>query len=242
MPAPDSTATLTFTDLDGPGIARRRRGRSWQFVDPDGRTITCPRTRARLLKLALPPAYADAWYNPDPDGHIQAVGIDARGRRQYRYHPEFRAAQEQAKYEGLARFGAALPAIRDAVAAALADRALGRERVIAAVVRLLDIGFLRVGNEAYARENRSFGATTLRRRHAQVEGARLRLRFRAKSGVERRVTLSDRALAGTVRRCQELPGQHLFCYEASDGSVRPIGSDDVNSWLRDVTGQPVSAR
>lgn len=233
---------LNFTDLDAPGIGRLRKGRGWQFIAPDGTPISCPDTRARLLAVALPPAYREAWYNSDPQGHIQAVGVDARGRRQYRYHPDYRLSQEKAKYDGLGEFGEALPRIRDAVSKALASRRLDRDRVIAAVVRLLDIGHIRVGNEAYARDNQSFGATTLRRRHLKLSGQTLTLRFRGKGGIERQMTLNDRSLSTTVRRCQDLPGQHLFRYQTADGVVHPVTSDDVNGWIRENSGVEVTAR
>lgn len=237
-----SPEDLNFADPDVAGITRRRRGKAWQFIGVDGASITAEKQRARLLAIGLPPAYRDAWYNPDPAGHIQAYGYDARGRRQYRYHQAFRAAQESAKYEGLVAFGNALPKIRAAVTAALASRRVDRDRVLAAVVRLLDSGSIRIGNETYAQQNNSFGATTLRTRHAAVKDESVHLRFRAKGGVDRRMVLRDRALAATIRRCQDLPGQHLFCFEEPDGSVRSISSGDVNEWLRDVAGIPISAK
>ncbi len=235
---------LRFTDPDGPGIRRIRKGRGWCFIDPDGRIIRCADTRARLLALALPPAYRGAWYNPDAKGHIQAHGIDARGRRQYRYHPDYRARQDAEKYARLADFGQRLPRIRRAAGRALRRRRLDQERVIAAVVRLLDLGQLRIGNESYARANRSYGATTLRRRHAKVSPAgTVHLRFRGKGGVERRVALSDRALARTIRQCQELPGQHLFVWEDAEGTPRRLGSEEVNAWLRATSrSEEMSAR
>lgn len=233
---------LHFTDLSKPGITRIRRGKGWRFLSPGGETISCAETRARLLSIALPPAYRQAWFNEDPRGHIQAIGVDARGRRQYRYHPQYRLSREAAKYEGLQAFGEALPRIRAAVSKAFASRRIDRDRVIAAVVRLLDSGHIRVGNEAYARENNSFGATTLRRRHLKLSGQTVTLSFRGKSGIERRMKLSDRALATTIRRCQELPGQHLFCYLSAEGNVHPISSEDVNDWLREAAGAEISAR
>lgn len=233
---------LKWTDTNAPGIARRRAGRGWTYIDPEGATITCPEMRARLSAIALPPAYQRAWYNPDPDGHILAVGIDARGRRQYRYHPDFRSAQESEKFDRLSAFGGSLPKLRQAVTTALRQSTLSRERVIAAIVRLLDMGQLRVGNESYARDNKSYGATTLRSRHATMEGPRLRLKFRGKSGIERTLTLSDRSLVRTVRQCQDLPGQHLFAWEDSDGRSHPVNSDDVNGWLRETSGLSISAR
>jgi DNA topoisomerase-1 len=240
--ADPGAAELNFTDVRAPGIRRRAAGKGWCFLDPEGRPIRCAETRARLLAVALPPAYRDAWYNPDPNGHIQAIARDARGRTQYRYHPDFRAAQEAGKFGSLAAFGAALPAIRQAVTRGLAGPALTRDHVIAAVVRLLDLGQLRVGNEQYARENKSFGATTLRRRHARVEGSRVRLRFRAKGGVDRLLVLNDRHLARAVRRCQDLPGQHLFAWEDAAGDIHPVRSQDVNAWLQTEGGAGITAK
>lgn len=228
--------SIRFSNLDEPGITRRRSGRHWAFFDAQGKRITDADERQRLLAVALPPAYADAWYNPDARGHIQAFGTDARGRRQYRYHPEWRAAREADKFDGLAAFGTALPRIRRRVERALRARRLSRDHVVAAVVRLLDCGALRIGNEQYARANRSFGATTLRRRHAAVNGRRIRLKFRAKGGVERDIMLADRSLATTVRRCQDLPGQHLFCWLDDAGDVHPVRSEDVNAFLRETGG------
>lgn len=234
--------TLRFTDLNSPGIRRRRAGRGWCFVDPEGRPITDPSERMRLLSIALPPAYREAWYNPDPSGHLQATGIDARGRLQYRYHPDFRAAQEDRKFASLAEFGAALPAIRARVEDDLALEGPVRERVIAAIVRLLDLGRIRVGSQRYARANRSFGATTLLPRHADVRGDKVRLTFRGKSGKPTEVTLSDRSLARAVRMAQELPGQHLFTFRNEAGEWRPVTSGDVNGWLQEVGGEGVTAK
>lgn len=236
------STSLRFTELDGPGIRRRRTGRGWCFLDPDGRVIGDPDERSRLLAIALPPAYRDAWYNPDPLGHVQATGIDARGRRQYRYHPAFRAAQEDRKFGSLPAFGAALPAIRARVSAELALPGATRDRVIAAVVRLLDMGRIRVGNRRYAQENRSFGATTLLPRHVEVTGDRVRLCFVGKGGRRQEMMLSDRALARAVRRAQDLPGQHLFTFRGEDGAWRPVSSHDVNGWLQDVAGPGITAK
>ncbi len=233
---------LTWADTSAPGIARRRAGKGWQYIGPDGARITCAETRARLASVALPPAYVDAWYNPNPRGHIQAVGIDARGRRQYRYHPAFRSARETDKFDRLAAFGKSLPGLRRAVTASLRQPGLSRQRVIAAIVRLLDMEQLRVGNENYAKANRSYGATTLRARHARIEGTRIKLKFRGKSGIERTLTLSDRSLARTVRQCQELRGQHLFAWADESGAAHPVSSEDVNGWLREVTGKSITAR
>ncbi len=236
------SAELRFTDRQAPGIRRRKSGKGWLFLDQSGEPIRNSDTRQRLLSLALPPAYRDAWYNPDPLGHIQATGVDARGRLQYRYHPAFRAEQENCKFESLSEFGRSLPKIRSGCTAALRRRGLGRERVVAAVVKLLDLTQMRIGNERYARANRSFGATTLRRKHAVLESGKLKLQFRAKGGVDRRITVSDRQLASVVRRCQELPGQQLLRWEDTDGEVRSVTSGDVNRWLHMAGGECATAK
>ncbi|WP_179505424.1 MULTISPECIES: DNA topoisomerase IB [unclassified Sphingomonas] len=233
---------LVYVDESIPGITRRRAGRGWCYRDHAGRRITDRDEIDRLNAVALPPAYRDAWFCPLPHGHILATGVDARGRKQYRYHPDFRAAREAEKFDGCAAFGALLPKVRARVEAALSGRALSEERCIACVVRLLDTGAIRIGNEAYARANASFGATTLRMRHVELKGQSLRLRFRAKSGIERDMRLTDRALARFVRRMQDLPGQHLFQYLNDDGTACPVGSADVNAWLRAATGAPITAK
>lgn len=235
-------AMLRFVDRRDPGITRRRRGARWQYFDAHGARIADEAEIARLNALAVPPAYADVWFCPEPDGHLQAVGTDARGRLQYRYHPDFRAGQEAAKFDRCAAFGSALPAIRKRVASDLQRRGLPRDKVLAAVVRLLDEGRLRIGNDAYARENRSYGATTLRSGHARVTGGKVRLCYRGKHGKTHEVMLADRALARIVRRCQDLPGQHLFQFEGDDGAPHRIGSADVNGYLQDVMGEGFSAK
>jgi DNA topoisomerase-1 len=216
------------------GISRRRSGRGFSYRDPDGRTIRDRATLARIRALAIPPAWTDVWICPDADGHLQATGRDARGRKQYRYHERYRHRREAAKYERLVAFAKALPAIRDRVESDLARPGLPREKVLAAVVRLLELTLIRVGNDEYARLNKSFGLTTLRNRHATVGGTRIRFRFRAKSGRETEVGLRDRRLAAVVRRCRDLPGQELFQYVDDDGDVVDVRSDDVNDYLHEV--------
>lgn len=227
---------LHYIDDADAGITRRKAGRAWAYFNAGGRRITSRKEIDRLNAIALPPAYADAWFCRDPRGHIQATGRDEKGRKQYRYHPEFRAAQDAAKYSRCLDFGLALPAIRAQVERDLARRALDRDRVVAAVVRLLDLGRVRVGNEGYAKANRSFGATTLRGRHAEVRGTRLYLQYRAKSGRINRLTIADAKLCGIVRRCGDLPGQHLFQYLDEDGEAHPVTSSDVNDYLREASG------
>jgi len=227
---------LHYVDDAEPGITRKRIGRAWAYFDAGGRRITRRSEIDRLNAVALPPAYVDAWFCPSPRGHIQATGRDEKGRKQYRYHPDFRAARDAAKYDRCLDFGLALPSIRARVERDLARRALDRGRVVAAVVRLLDLGRVRVGNEGYAKANRSFGATTLRGRHAKVRGPRLYLEYRAKSGRMQRHTIADSRLCRIVRRCQDLPGQHLFQYLDADGATHPVTSGDVNDYLREASG------
>ena len=233
---------LRHCDDKRPGITRQRAGHGWAYFLPSGERIKDRDEIDRLNAIALPPAYVDAWYCPYANGHVQATGVDARGRKQYRYHPDFRAQQEADKYERCADFGRALPRLRARVKADLAGRKLARDTVIAAVVRLLDLGHIRVGNEAYAKENKSFGATTLRNRHARVRGARLQLEYVGKSGKKQRLTIEDRRLAGIVRRTQDLPGQHLFEYLDADGTHHPVTSEDVNAYIREATGGDFTAK
>ena len=227
---------LRYSDDSKPGITRQRKGRAWAYFDAKGARITDRDEIDRLNAVALPPAYRDAWYSPYANGHIQATGIDDRGRKQYRYHVDFRAQQEALKYEKCADFGRALPKLRARVDADLAGRKLARDTVLAAIVRLLDIGKIRVGNEAYAKENKSFGATTLRNRHAKVSGGTLRLEYVGKSGKKQRLTIADRRLAGIVKRTQDLPGQHLFEYLDEAGQPHAVGSGEEA--LRAIPARP----
>ncbi len=214
----------------------------WAYFAPDGKRITDRDEIDRLNRIALPPAYTDAWYCPKNCGHLLATGIDARGRKQYRYNPEFRTRQEAEKFDGCAEFGRLLSKVRKQVARDLARRSLCREQVVASVVRLLDLGAIRVGNESYAKSNKSFGATTLRRRHAKVTGRQLKLRFKAKSGQLREATISDARLARLVRKMQDLPGQNLFQYVNGDAEAHPVGSHDVNAYLSEAMGQHFTAK
>jgi DNA topoisomerase-1 len=225
-----------------PGYTRKKQGRYWAYFDKNGERVTDRETIDRLNAIALPPAYTEAWFCPKDCGHLLATGIDARGRKQYRYNPEFRTRQEAEKFDGCAEFGRLLPKVRKRVARDLARRALSRERVVASVVRLLDLGAIRVGNESYAKANNSFGATTLRQRHAKVAGDRIKLRFKAKSGQLREATISDARLARLVRKMQDLPGQHLFQYLNGDGEAHPVGSDDVNAYLAEAMGARFTAK
>ncbi|MFK4792704.1 DNA topoisomerase IB [Sphingobium sp. ZW T5_29] len=225
-----------------PGISRRALKRGWAYYLPDGTRITDREEIDRLNAVGMPPAYRDCWFCLKPNGHIQATGYDDRGRKQYRYHPEFRAAREAEKYGGCAAFGRALPKLRARIEADLSIRGLRKERTLAAVVRLLDLAKVRVGNEQYAAANKSFGATTLRRRHLDLKGQRMRLRYRAKSGREHDITISDRRLLRFVRAMQDLPGQHLFQYLDEDGVARPISSGDVNAYIADAMGGDFTAK
>ncbi|HEU4673758.1 MAG TPA: hypothetical protein VFS32_12750 [Candidatus Limnocylindrales bacterium] len=241
-PASARAIGLRYSRDDEPGIRRRRSGRGWTYTTATGERVTDATIVERIAKLAIPPAWTDVWICPDDRGHLQATGRDARGRKQYRYHPEFRASRESEKFEQLIEFGAALPRIRERVAADLARPGLSREKVLAACVRVLELTLIRVGNEEYARENRSFGLTTLRDTHARVGGAAVRFRFRGKGGKVHEVSFRDRRLSAIVRRCQALPGQELFQYLDDDGEVRDVKSDDVNEYLREASGADVSAK
>lgn len=239
---PFAMTKLIYVDDQLPGITRKGAGKGWAYYDPDGQLITDRKEKERLNAIALPPAYKDAWFCPAPNGHILATGIDAKGRKQYRYHPEFRTARESEKFDNCLTFGNLLPLVRKRVEEDLAGRKLTRERAIASVVRLLDLGAVRVGNEGYAEKNKSFGATTLRRRHAEVTGKTLKLRYKGKSGSTREVTLTDGSLASIVRRMQDLPGQNVFKYVDEDGDVQAVGSSDVNEYLEECMGERFTAK
>ena len=233
---------MRFTDLTAPGITRKRIGKAWGYFDSDGGRITDRAEIDRLNAIGLPPAYEQAWFCADPDGHIQAVGVDARGRKQYRYHPDYRAKREADKYDSLLAFGKKLAKIRRRVDRDLKRRKLGKERVVAAVVRLLDEEKVRVGNRQYARANQSYGATTLLTRHLKKKHGRLMMRFTGKHGIVHDLRLSDQRLARVVRRCQELPGQMLFQYVNGDGIPQPVTSADVNDYIRDASGDDFTAK
>lgn len=233
---------LKFVDDSRPGITRRKVRLGWAYYGPDGKRITDRDEIERLNAIGLPPAYERCWFCPDPDGHLQAVGYDARGRKQYRYHPDFRASQENRKYERLADFGRALPKLRRKIEEDLKGKPTAPETVLAAVVRLIERTHMRVGNEEYAKENKSFGATTLRNRHAKVEGGKLKITYAGKHGIKRTVTVDDRSLARIARRTQDLPGQHLFEYVNEEGGVCPVTSGDVNAYIRDAMGDEFTAK
>jgi len=224
-----------------PGISRQRVGRGFTYAAADGSPIDRA-ARDRIQQLVIPPAWTDVWISSDPDSHLQATGRDAKGRKQYLYHARWSAIRGQQKYRHLLAFADALPAIRRRVTADLKQPPLSYSWVLATVVRILDRAVLRIGNEEYARTNGSYGLTTLRTRHAEVRGARVRFRFRAKSGVQQQIDVDDSDLARAVRKCQELPGQRLFQYVDEDGAVQSIDSDDVNEYIREVMGEEFSAK
>ena len=236
---------LNYVDDCQAGLSRRKLRGKWAYFTPDGERICDQAEVERINKLAIPPAYTDVWICPDANGHLQATGRDARGRKQYRYHPDWQAQRGEVKFESLRAFAAALPRIRarvkrdlDAPAATRPTRTL----VLATLVRLLDTTFVRIGNEEYVRGNGSYGLTTLRTRHAGVRDAEVRLSFKGKSGVRHEVRLDDRRVAAVVRRCKALPGQELFQYVAEDGVVRRISSSDVNDYLAQIAGLRVTAK
>jgi len=233
---------LRHSNDSTPGISREKTGSGWAYFTPDGKRITDRDEIDRLNAVALPPAYVDAWYCPDPDGHLQATGRDARGRKQYRYHDDFRARRDKSKYGNTLQFGAALPSIRKRVAADLRKRTLGRDTVLAAVVRLLDTQHIRIGNEQYARSNKSFGATTLRSRHLSKSGGKLKMKFTGKHGIVHEVAITDANLKRIVARCQDLPGQNLFQYVGDDGEPCAITSADVNAYIREASEGDFTAK
>ena len=224
-----------------PGYTRRKQGRAWAYYDGDER-VTDRDEIDRLTALALPPAYSDAWFCKDAEGHIQATGRDARGRKQYRYHAAYRARRDASKYEGCREFGEALPKIRRRVAKDLKRRKLSRDSVLAAVVRLLDTEHMRIGSEQYARANKSFGLSTLRSRHLRRKNGRMKMRYVGKHGIVHEATITDAALKRIVGKCQDLPGQMLFQYVNGDGNPHPITSADVNDYIREASGADFTAK
>ena len=235
-------AGLRYVTDSGPGITRKKARDGFRYVAPDGEPVREEATLARIKALAIPPAWTDVWICPSPRGHLQATGRDAKGRKQYRYHPRWRAVRDEAKYGRLIAFGQALPRLRARVAADLAAPDTSRNKVLAAVVRLLETTLIRVGNEEYARTNESYGLTTLHDEHVDVHGATLRFHFRGKSGVEHEVDLRDRRLANIVKRCQDLPGQDLFQYKGDDGELHRVTSEDVNAYIQEVIGEEFTAK
>ena len=235
-------AGLKHVDDGATGWGRRRVGKSFRYLDQAKRPVRDPEALARIRSLAIPPAWQDVWICPDPDGHLQATGRDERGRKQYRYHPRWRSVRDDTKYGRMIAFGRALGPLRKRVDRDLARPGLPREKVLAAVVRLLETTLIRVGNAEYAKANRSFGLTTMRDKHATIEGGSVRFEFRGKSGVSHAITLEDRRLAKIVKRCRDLPGQELFQHLDEAGARHDIGSADVNDYLREAMGQEFTAK
>ena len=237
-----TTAEVVYVDDQMPGLSRKRSRSGFRYIDEDGNPVRDPDTLARIRKLAIPPAWQNVWICPFPEGHLQATGRDARGRKQYRYHARWREVRDQSKYERTIAFAAALPALRDRVEQDLGRPGLPREKVLAAVVRLLETTLIRVGNRQYAKENKSFGLTTMRDRHASIDGSMLKFEFRGKSGKDHSVTLRDRRLARIVQRCQDVRGYKLFQYVDEGGERRGIESADVNAYLKEITGSDFTAK
>ncbi|CAA2101830.1 hypothetical protein MBUL_01375 [Methylobacterium bullatum] len=235
-------AGLTYVDADRPGLTRRKSGTGFSYRDAKGKAVRDPKILKRIRSLAIPPAYTDVWICPRANGHIQATGRDAKGRKQYRYHPDFRQARDSTKFEHIMAFADALPAIRARVDADMGRRGLCREKVLATIVHLLEATLIRVGNDDYARTNKSYGLTTLRDPHVTVAGAELTFRFKGKSGKMWNLSVKDRRVARIVKSCQDLPGQELFQYLDDAGETRNVTSADVNAYLREITGQEITAK
>ncbi len=235
-------ARLRYVSDNERGFARRRRGKSFTYLRPSGEPLRDPTTLARIHSLAIPPAWKDVWICTAANGHLQATGRDARGRKQYRYHARWHDAQEQNKYERIVAFANTLPKIRRTVARHLRKNGLPRDKVLAAAIKLLETTLIRVGNDEYARDNHSFGLTTMHDKHVKLRGATIRFDFRVKHGVEHEIDLEDQRLATIVRACRDLPGQELFQYLDEAGDVRDVGSADVNDYLREISGRDFTAK
>lgn len=241
-PAAAKAAGLRYVHDDKPGIRREPAKEGFRYFSPKGEPIEDEATLDRIKSLAIPPAYTEVWICPQANGHLQATGRDARGRKQYRYHPKWRSVRDEAKYERMINFGKALPAIRAEVDRALKLPGLPREKMLATIVYLLEATMMRVGNEEYARTNKSFGLTTLRNRHVKVDGSEVEFKFRGKSGVFHKIHVQDRRLARIIRSTRDLPGQELFQYLDEDGETHAIDSADVNDYLRAITGEEYTAK
>jgi DNA topoisomerase-1 len=236
------SAGLRYVSDTEPGIQRRKSGTGFSYRNPDGSTVRDADTIARIKKLAIPPAYTDVWICADAEGHIQATGRDAKGRKQYRYHPKFREVRDGTKFEHVMAFAQALPGIRAKIDEHMSLRGLPREKVLATVVHLLENTLIRVGNDDYAKQNKSYGLTTLKDRHVKVEGAQLKFKFKGKSGKEWNLAVKDRRIAKIVKACQDIPGQELFQYIDEEGQRRDVTSADVNAYLKEITGQDITAK
>jgi len=242
MVAEAREAGLRYSSDSKPGISRRRRGRGFEYDFADGRRVKDKLTLKRIRSLVIPPAWTRVWICPDENGHIQATGRDARGRKQYRYHPDWREQRDENKFDRITAFARVLPRIRRRTKRDLARRGMPREKVLATVVRLLETTLIRVGNDEYARENDSYGLTTMRNHHAKVNGTQVCFTFRGKSAKKHEISLRDPQLARIVRRCQHIPGQELFAYEDEDGQPRRVTSQDVNDYLRAIAGEEFTAK
>src|SRR5829696_2317991 len=236
------TAGLLYVSDEEPGIRRGKSGKGFTYTKPDGKKVEDKATLERIRSLAIPPAYMDVWICANANGHIQATGRDAKGRKQYRYHPGFREVRESTKFEHMMEFAQALPAIRKTIDEHMSLRGLPREKVLATVVHLLDTTLIRVGNSDYAKQNKSYGLTTLRDPHVKVEGADLRFQFKGKSGKTWQLQVKDRRVAKIVKACQDLPGQHLFQYLNEEGEQQSVTSADVNAYLKEITGRDITAK
>ncbi|MGB7408704.1 MAG: DNA topoisomerase IB [Pontixanthobacter sp.] len=236
------TEKLIYVDDTLPGITRKGAGKGWAYYDPKGDLITESAEKERLNAIALPPAYTDEWFCPAPNGHILATGYDDKGRKQYRYHPDFREMRENEKFDSCVSFGKLLPLVRKKVERDLGSDGMTRERAIASVIRLLDLGFLRVGNDQYAKRNKSYGATTLRRKHVEIEKDGVHLTYRGKSGKDQDITVHDDEFRKVVEDLQELPGQELFQFLDADGKRHQVDSGNVNEYLREAMGEDFTAK
>jgi DNA topoisomerase-1 len=235
-------AGLRYVSDDEPGIRRKKRGKGFAFLGPDGKPVKDEKTLERIRKLAIPPAWTDVWICPRANGHLQATGRDAKGRKQYRYHADWRNVRDETKFGRMIAFGEALPKIRERIESDMSLRGLTREKVLATVVKLLETTLIRVGNKEYVKQNNSFGLTTLRDQHVEVEGSKLRFEFRGKSGKDHSVEVHDRRLARIVKACRDVPGQKLFQYLDENGERQSVSSEDVNAYLRETTGEDFTAK
>ena len=235
-------AGLQYVNDERPGYSRRAKGKDFEYLDTEGKTIRDEQRLLRVKRLAIPPAWTDVWICPSPNGHIQATGRDARGRKQYRYHERWREVRDENKFDRLTQFAKALPTIRRRVDQDLKLPGLPQHKVLATIVRLLERTFIRVGNEEYARDNKSFGLTTFKNRHVTVKGAKVRFRFRGKSGRQHEVDFTDRRIAKVIAKCEDLPGQDLFQYLDENGEARDVTSQDVNEYLREIAGEDFTAK
>ncbi len=235
-------AGLRYISDEQPGYTRTKKGDDFEYFDTAGKSITDETRLLRIRRLAIPPAYTDVWICPTANGHLQATGRDARGRKQYRYHEKWREARDETKYDRMLIFGAALPKIRERVEADISLPKLPKNKVLATIISIMERTFIRVGNEEYARTNKSYGLTTMRNKHAAVKGAKVQFTFRGKSGVEHQLAIADRRLARIVKKVQDLPGQELFGYVDDDGEVHDVKSQDVNDYLKEITGEDFTAK